>query len=187
MVAYAGMPLTDQDGARVGSLCAIDTQPHNGAPTNSRCCAIWRGAARCSCALRLAEYAAATERARRDELDAVLRLSYSRSRMLLEASQAFTDTASVQDIQGPGGRAGEQRSGAGLRGDGGGRTGRTVQRLRDSAEPPGFADRAGWDGFRWQDSPLPSAAAMRSERVQAYADREEFAAHHPPAVQALPA
>jgi GAF domain-containing protein len=184
VVAYAGMPLTDQDGHVLGALCAVDTRPRDWSPGEL---AVLRDLAwGCSLhlRLRLAEHAAATERARRDELDAVLRRSHSRSRMLLEASQAFTDTVSVQDIQARAAalvHSGLAPSYVGLvlvGPDG------LVHRLRDAAEPLGFADRAGWDRFRWQDSPLPSAAAMRSQRVEAYADREEFAAHNPPAVQA---
>ena len=184
VVAYAGMPLTDQDGHVLGSLCAIDTQPREWTPDELDLLRDLAWGCSLELRLRLAEDAAATERGRRDELDAVLRRSHGRSRMLLEASQAFTDTASVQDIQA---RAAALVNsslapsyvGLALVGPDG-----LVHRLRDAAEPPGFTDRAGWDGFRWQDSPLPSAAAMRSQRVQAYADREEFAAHNPPAVQA---
>jgi hypothetical protein len=60
-----------------------------------------------------------------------------------------------------------------------------VHRLRDPAEPLGFADRAGWDGFRWQDSPVAlGGRPCARRRVLAYADRAEFADHNPPVVQA---
>jgi GAF domain-containing protein len=185
VVAYAGMPLTDQAGHVLGSLCAIDTEPRQWRADELEVLRDLAWGCSVQLRLRLAEYDAANERARRDELDGVLRLSYARSQLLLGASQAFTDTASLGDIQ---------RQVAALVGSGlapayvgmvvVGPDGR-VQRLHDSTEPPGFADRPGWDGFRWQDSPLPSAAAMRDGRVRSYADRAEFAAHHPPAVQAF--
>jgi Stage II sporulation protein E (SpoIIE)/GAF domain len=185
VVAYAGMPLTDQDGHVLGALCAIDTQPRDWSPDALAVLEDLAWGCSLQMRLRLAEHTATTERTRRDELDAVLRRSHGRSRMLLEASQAFTDTVSVQDIQVRAAalvNSGLAPSYVGLvlvGPDG------LVHRLRDAAEPLTFADGEGWDGFRWQDSPLPSAEAMRTQRVQAYADRTEFACHNPPAVQAF--
>jgi GAF domain-containing protein len=184
VVAYAGMPLTDQDGRVLGALCAIDTQPRDWSPDELEVLRDLAWGCSLQLRLRLAEHAATSERARRDELDAALRRSHGRSQMLLDASQAFTNTVSVQDIQARVDalvNTGLAPSYVGLvlvGPDG------LVHRLRDPAEPLGFADRAGWDGFRWQDSPLPSAEAMRRRRVLAYADRAEFADHNPPVVQA---
>jgi hypothetical protein len=166
-------------------LCAIDTQPRHWRADELEILRDLAWGCSVQLRLRLAEYDAATERARRDELDEVLRLSYARSQLLLSASQAFTDTVSLDDIQ-------RQVTAVVSNGLAPAYVGMVVvgsdgraQRLRDPAEPPGFADRAGWDGFRWQDSSLPSAATMRDGRVRAYADRDEFAAHHPPVVRAL--
>lgn len=103
VIGYAGMPLTDGDGAVLGSLCAIDTRPH--AWTESELLDLSDLAAACSAELRLriahleaVEVRAEAERARH-RADAMARGSadaLKRSQLLL---RAVTDLASTSDLE----------------------------------------------------------------------------------------
>ena len=104
VVAYAGMPLTDETGKVLGSLCAIDIRPRQW--TDDELTALRDLADACSTELRLrlVRYEAQVERARRDQLEEQLHRSVERARTLLHASEAFTDTVTVDDVRA---RAGE--------------------------------------------------------------------------------
>jgi GAF domain-containing protein len=104
VVAYAGMPLTDETGNVLGSLCAIDIRPRPW--TDDELTALRDLADACSTELRLrlVRYEAQVERARRDQLEEQLHRSVERARTLLHASEAFTDTVTVDDVRA---RAGE--------------------------------------------------------------------------------
>ncbi len=99
VVAYAGMPLTDETGNVLGSLCAIDIRPRQW--TDDELTALRDLADACSTELRLrlVRYEAQVERARRDQLEEQLRRSVERARTLLRASEAFTDTETVDDVR----------------------------------------------------------------------------------------
>jgi serine phosphatase RsbU (regulator of sigma subunit) len=84
VVAYAGIPLVDVNDVVVGSLCAIDTEPHE-----------WRTAeisllsdlaATCSAELQLRSVAASAGRAQR------------RTSALLSLSEALSSTVTIEDI-----------------------------------------------------------------------------------------
>ncbi|MET8837882.1 GAF domain-containing protein [Micromonospora sp. NPDC004540] len=105
VVGYAGMPLFDDEGNTLGSLCAIDTSPR-----------IWSDAeldlladlaAACSAKLRLRIIAGRAQReleARVAAQSAVERLSdrltlaFDRSQVLLSASTTLADTETFDDI-----------------------------------------------------------------------------------------
>ena len=112
VVAYAGMPLTDQDGHVLGSLCAIDTQPHEWTPDELDVLRDLAWGCSLQLRLRLAEHAAATERGRRDELDAVLRRSHEPQPHAVGGLAGLHRHRLGAGHPGPGGRAGEQRPGA---------------------------------------------------------------------------
>ena len=99
VVAYTGMPLTDETGNVLGSLCAIDIRPRQW--TDDELTALRDLADACSTELRLrlVRYEAQVERARRDQLEGQLRRSVERARTLLRASEAFTDTETVDDVR----------------------------------------------------------------------------------------
>jgi GAF domain-containing protein len=182
--AYAGMPLTTQDGLVLGSLCAIDTAPRQWSATELDTLADLATACSAELRLRLAQYDVEVERRRRDELDLALRHSFERSQALLAASQAFTDTTTLADVRS---RVSElvrtdlQPTYVGLvlvdehhR----------VHRTQDAHQRPGAEDAPPWD-----DLPLsaatPSATAARENRVVHHADRDSFDAHHPEPVRRL--
>ena len=154
VVAYAGMPLTDENGNVLGSLCAIDTQRREW--TDGELTALRDLADACSTdlRLRLVRYEAQVERARRDQLEHELRRAAERARTLLAASQAFTDTVTVDDVRA-----------------------RAAQ-LVDSELAPSFA------ALLLPDDPAPPfAAAVAAARpgVVTYPDRFRFDADHPDA------
>lgn len=91
VVAYAGMPLTDDAGRVLGALCAIDTTPRTW--TRHELALLEDLAAACSDSLRL-RIAMRTARARES---AALDVA-DRSRLLLRASVALAGTSTVEDI-----------------------------------------------------------------------------------------
>ncbi len=91
VIAYAGWPLVDPDGRTIGSLCAIDSEPHPW--TKSELDALADLAAACSAELaqrvlgqRARDQAAAAERAAR------------RSRALLALSEGLAITRTPRDV-----------------------------------------------------------------------------------------
>ncbi|MEQ3550912.1 GAF domain-containing SpoIIE family protein phosphatase [Pseudonocardia nematodicida] len=191
VIAYVGMPLTDENGQVLGSLCAIDGRPRDWRVEEI---ATLREIAR-SCStelrLRLAQYDALLESGRRDREEDTRRRSHERSRMLLTASQDFTDTTTVQDVR--------DRIGDLLRSELHPVYAETV--LRDAKGrlhnlPVGTETPTGTESgdvdptapATLTSSPrerTPSATAIRERRVVHYSDLASFAADHPPEVVAM--
>ena len=175
VVAYAGWPLTDDDGAVLGSLCAIDVRPR--VWTRAELAALEEIGQACSTELRLrlARVVAARERGRRDELEAALRRSYERSQALLAASQAFTDTVTVADVRR---RVSELVSsvlepayvGLLVFDD----TGR-LRRVPDDRVTSVIEHQPGWTTHDL-DERIPVAVAVREQRMVVHEDRPHFGA-----------
>ncbi|GAA0540527.1 hypothetical protein GCM10010172_22260 [Paractinoplanes ferrugineus] len=91
VISYAGMPLTDEGGNVLGSLCAIDSVPRRW--TDHELTVLSDLAAACSDSLRLR---IATQTARRRESRAGL--AFDRSQHLLRASVALANTGTVDDV-----------------------------------------------------------------------------------------
>jgi hypothetical protein len=106
------------------------------------------------------------------------------TRELLTASQAFTDTVTVDDVRR---RVAELVSTA-LRPSYVGLSlldaDRRLRRMRDSRDPRGVEDTAPWLTYDLRAA-LPTATAVRLRRVVAYEDRASFDADHPAAVRRL--
>ena len=179
IVAYAGMPLTDEAGHVLGVLGALDDAPR--AWTAEQLATLRDVARACSTdlRLRLARYDAGQEGDRRNEFEEAQRRAYDRSQTLLLASQAFTDTRTVQDVRV---RIGELVS--------------TPRRptyvgvvlldergwLRRVDEDPGV-DAAGVVTPTAQTFPVtasyPSARAVHEGRIVHHLDRDSFDRHYP--------
>jgi GAF domain-containing protein len=152
VVAYAGMPLTDENGTVLGSLCAIDTVPREWTDDELTALADLADACSTELRLRLVRYEAQVERARRDQLEDELRRAAERARTLLIASEAFTDTVTVDDVRA-----------------------RATQ-LVDSELAPSYAELV----LPGDPTPLFAAAVAETERrVVTYPDRLRFDADHP--------
>lgn len=185
VVAYLGMPLTDGTGLVLGSLCAIDTRPRQWTDAEFRLLRDLAHACSGELQLRLARVDAQRERDRRDELDAALNRSFELSQTLLVASQAFTDTATVEDVRvrisalvdselRPSYVGLSVLDPAGLR----------LRRLPDPERPPGVEDGDPWAHYGL-GSPLLTAAAVREQRIIHHPDRDSFDAAHPAPVRQL--
>jgi GAF domain-containing protein len=177
-VAYAGIPLTDDTGNVLGALCAVDRVPRRW--TDVQLDLLGGLAQTCSAELRLrlSRFDADQERRHRDELEQRLRVSFDRSQALLAASEAFTDTVTVEDVRT---RVGElvkmelRPSYVGLalvEGDG------RLRRMRDARLPRGLEDSGPWQTYDLLTS-APTATAVRQRRIVAYENRSAFDADHP--------
>lgn len=91
VVAYAGFPIIDEQDRVVGSMCAIDHEPHEWTP--DELAVLVDLAAACSSELRLRSE---RERARRAQHQATR--SYRQSGLLLLLSDAFQDALTVRDV-----------------------------------------------------------------------------------------
>ena len=176
IAAYAGMPLTDESGRVLGSLCAIDTAPRQW--TDAEIDALRDLADACSTELRLRLCRSGDPAgSRHDGREERLRRSYSRSQTLLTASQAFSDTITVDDVRR---RISElvvtelapAYVGLSLLG----RDGR-LERVRDARFRPGVEDTGPWRSYDLNTA-VPTATALRERRIVAYADRPSFDADH---------
>ena len=183
-VAYAGMPLTDEAGNVLGALCAIDVVPRQWTADELD---LLRGLAEaCSTELRLrlSRFSARDERRRRDELEQRLRGSFDRSQALLAASEAFSDTVTVEDVRS---RVSElvktelrpSYVGLALLGDDG-----RLHRMRDTRLPRGLEDTGPWLTYDLLTA-VPTATAVRKRRIVAYDDRPGFDANHPESARRL--
>ncbi len=183
-VAYAGMPLTDEAGNVLGSLCAIDTAPRQWTAAQLD---LLRGLAEACSAelrLRLSRFSAREERQRRDELEQRLRGSFDRSQALLAASEAFSDTVTVEDVRI---RVGElvktelrpSYVGLALLEDDG-----RLHRMHDVRHSRGIEDTGPWQAYDLRTA-VPTATAVRQRRIVAYEDRPGFDADHPEPVRRL--
>ena len=174
-VAYAGMPLTDGDGRVLGALSAVDVVPRQW--TVAELDALGALAQACSTAvrLRLADFLTERERARRDELERLLRAALERTQLLLTASQALTDAANPADIRR---RVADLVSvhlapsyvGLAVSRDRG-----HLERIPDPGLPPGVERLLDCD----LDAPLATAKAARERRLVSYSDRDAFDAEFP--------
>ncbi|MFI9530807.1 SpoIIE family protein phosphatase [Micromonospora rosaria] len=105
VVAYAGMPLTDETGHVLGSLCAIDDRPREW--SDPELALLTELASTCSVLLgaRVASARAEEARTGQRQAQAVARTfsarvnaALRRSQLLLAASQDFTRTVTVPDV-----------------------------------------------------------------------------------------
>jgi serine phosphatase RsbU (regulator of sigma subunit) len=98
VIAYAGMPLTDADGAVLGSLCAIDTEPRRWSDSELGLLADLASACSDSLRLRIATGSAqrSVQAAHADRRRTTA--AFDRTQMLLRASVALTDTSTVTDV-----------------------------------------------------------------------------------------
>lgn len=184
VVAYAGMPLTDGAGNVLGSLCAIDSRPRRWDEQQLDLLGDLARACSTELRLRLAKVDADRERHHRDRLDSELRRAFARTRTLLEASQAFAQAMTVDEVRDRIGRLMDSDLapdyvGVSLLDDTG-----TMRRLRDRHFPEGERDRAPWLRY-YLDAALPTATAVRENRVVHFADRTQFARAHPGPVRRL--
>lgn len=99
VVGYAGVPLTDDHGHVLGSLCAIDTEPRRW--TDHEIAALRDIAVDCSneLRLRLARLDAARERERRDASDAQLQQAFRRSQQLLAIAEVLNTCGTIDDVR----------------------------------------------------------------------------------------
>jgi serine phosphatase RsbU (regulator of sigma subunit) len=178
VLAYAGMPLTDEPGNVLGSLCAIDSRPRRWSEDQLDLLRDLAGACSTELRLRLAKVDAERERRHRDQLDAELRRAFSRAQTLLEASQAFSEALTVDEVRD---RIGllvhtdlaPDYVGLSLLDDEGG-----MRRLRDALFPAEEQSRTHWVHYTL-DSPLPTATAVRENRIVSFRGRAEFDGAHP--------
>jgi len=182
VVAYAGMPLTDDHHQVLGSLCAIDTVPRDWTPAEVDELRAIASACAGELRLRLARVAADRERRRRDALESTQRLAFERVQTLLFAAQAFTDATTVDDVRARLTALADSQLSPAYVGlivlDGHG----TLRRLPDGRFP--FEAEEAWTAFP-VDSSLPSATAVREQRIVAYSDRDTFDADHDEAARDL--
>lgn len=83
-IGYAGAPLTDFDGTVIGSLCAIDFEPHPW--TASEISLLTDLAAACSAELQLRTAAARADRAKRD------------TEILLQLAETLSESQTIEQI-----------------------------------------------------------------------------------------
>ena len=187
VAAYAGMPLTDEAGNVLGSLCAIDTEPRTWTAAQLETLLDIARACSTDLRLRLARFDADQEGDRRDEFEQAQRRAYARSQTLLLASQAFTDTRTVEDVRS---RIRELLTvelrpayvGIVLR-DERGRLQRSdadvvdgASRVRPTVSTPQVLPL---------DAPLPSAVAIRERRIVHHLHRDDFDRRYPPQTRAV--
>jgi GAF domain-containing protein len=156
VIAYAGMPLTDEDGHILGSLCAIDDRPRNWTDTELDLLADLATA--CSAELRLR---IAADHARQ---------SHREAELLLRASASMLDTSGVDDVVG---------AVAGLAGSGLG-AGHVAVLMRDERPARLTVEVSGTARPSAAAPPdRPDTAALRDRRAVFLADRAEIVAAFP--------
>lgn len=182
--AYAGIPLTDEAGHVLGSLCAIDVVPR--AWSRPQLDTLGDLARSCSLELRLrlSHYDADRERGRRDRLELSLRSAYSRSETLLAVSQSLAQAGDLASIRARldaivASDLAPTYIGLVVRGADG-----LLRRVPSPTTGPGPEDAPGFARFG-SDSPLPSAIAVRTNRTLRYPDRASLARDHPSSVTGL--
>jgi PAS domain S-box-containing protein len=90
VIAYAGVPITDADGAVVGSLCAIDSQPRKWSAEDLAVLTDLAGACSSEVQLRAAQQRAADTAAQARQLLAEREVDRSRWALALDAGQVGT-------------------------------------------------------------------------------------------------
>jgi GAF domain-containing protein len=183
-VAYAGLPLTDEEGNVLGALCAIDSVPRQWTAAQLDLLHGLAESCNAELRLRLSRFTAREERRHRDGLENRLRVSFDRSQALLAASEAFSGTITVEDVRT---RVSElvktelrpSYVGLALLDDDG-----RLRRMRDARAPRGVEDTGPWQTYDLLTA-VPTATAVRQRRIVAYADRPGFDADHPEAARRL--
>jgi hypothetical protein len=177
-VAYAGLPLTDEEGNVLGALCAIDSVPRQWTAAQLDLLHGLAESCNAELRLRLSRFTAREERRHRDGLENRLRVSFDRSQALLAASEAFSGTITVEDVRT---RVSElvktelrpSYVGLALLDDDG-----RLRRMRDARAPRGVEDTGPWQTYDLLTA-VPTATAVRQRRIVAYDDRPGFDADHP--------
>lgn len=100
VVAYAGMPLTDDHGNVLGALCAIDGVPRSWSEDELRVLADLARDCRNELRLRLSRLDAQRERDRRDRVEAQLQAEINRSRRMLAIAESLNEARTVEGIRG---------------------------------------------------------------------------------------
>ena len=177
VVAYAGMPLTDGSGHVLGALAAIDERPRAWTDDELRVLSNIARACSVELRLRLTRRSANAESDRRDEVETGQRSAFDRSQMLLSASQAFTETTSIDDVR----ARIEELLGQAL--DPAHLTvvvdddhGRARQFVPDGATETSTQQQ---DRMRFADAVLAPSATRGRGGVRYYPDRAEFDRSHP--------
>lgn len=175
--AYAGVPLTDRRGHVLGAIAAIDRAPRAWSERDRTI--LTRIARSCSTALRLrlADHDAGREERRRNEREAGLQRAFDRTQTLLGASQAFTETVTVDDVRV---RIGELLTGA----LGAGHVDVVVadgrRRLhRLEASGAGGAPEDGGAGVGSLEDHSPASRAIVTGQVRHHPDRAAIDEAHP--------
>jgi serine phosphatase RsbU (regulator of sigma subunit) len=178
VAAYAGMPLTDDQGQVLGSLCAIDTVARRWSSAELETLSDLAHGCSAELRLRLARYDAAIERGHSADAEAGMRLALSQSHTLLAASQSLTQVSTVTDVRA---KVAELVStelaptfvSMSLVGADG-----KLHRISDPARPAGPEDTARWHEVDL-DASTPVSATVREQRVVHYPDRASLIADWP--------
>jgi serine phosphatase RsbU (regulator of sigma subunit) len=100
VVAYAGMPLTDDHGNVLGALCAIDAVPREWSEHELAVLADLTRDCRNEIRLRLSRLDVQRERERRDRVEAQLQAEINRSRRMLAIAESLNEARTVEGIAG---------------------------------------------------------------------------------------
>ncbi|MEJ7796627.1 MAG: GAF domain-containing SpoIIE family protein phosphatase, partial [Nocardioides sp.] len=98
--AYAGVPLTDDRGNVLGSLCALDVVPRRWTAGQLQDLEDLAADCRTELRLRLSRLEATRERGRRDHTEERLQQEVRRARDLLEIAASLNETRSISMIRG---------------------------------------------------------------------------------------
>ncbi|HEY0001271.1 MAG TPA: SpoIIE family protein phosphatase [Actinoplanes sp.] len=98
VIGYAGMPLTDAHGHVLGSLCAIDEEPHQWTAAELTLLADLAATCSESLRLRIATYHAEREEDRARARQHLAEAAFDRSQLLLRASTTLAATSSLEEI-----------------------------------------------------------------------------------------
>lgn len=185
VIAYAGMPLTDDHGNVLGSLCVIDHSPREWTDDELDTLQCVAHACSIELRLRLAGFDADRETDRRDEIEDARRLAFERSEALLRTLKAFSETSTVEDVR----AAIVDVLGTELRAsyvrvvvlDEHGRLRRLPAACNGSSG--GLAVETADVETVAVTAALPSATAVRERRVVAYRNRDDFDRDHPAAAR----
>lgn len=99
VVAYAGMPLTDDDGRVLGSLCAIDSVARSWTPDELGLLSDIARDCRNELRLRLSRLDARRERRRRDQVEQRLQEEIGRSARMLSIAESLNETRTELGIR----------------------------------------------------------------------------------------
>ncbi|MCR6490762.1 SpoIIE family protein phosphatase [Amycolatopsis sp. OK19-0408] len=178
--AYAGFPLTDAAGRVLGSLCVIDHQPRQWREYELSVLADLALASSLELRLRIATQDAQRERSRTDTAEAMLREAFTRSQLLLTASQALARADDISQLRGivtdlVSGELKPVYIGLTLTGGDG-----DLHRIDDPLQAVGPESGAAHSHV---DDRTPIALTAREASLQLYADPDAIAAAFPPAAQ----